>query len=73
MKVITTETIGSETDFLAPRYADSYVVNKGLIFTQTHNSSVAGRIVPFTVEQKGIYVLKAKGKRANLSRKIAID
>lgn len=51
LKVITTETIGSETDFLAPRYADSYIVNKGLIFVQTHNSSAAGWIVPFSEDR----------------------
>ena len=51
LKVITTETIESSTNFLAPRYAESYVVNKGLTYSQTRNESAAGWIVPFSEDR----------------------
>ncbi|MBQ8047573.1 MAG: SusF/SusE family outer membrane protein [Prevotella sp.] len=51
LKVITTEEIGSGTQYLVPRYTQSYVVNNGLPYTLTRNDSEETWIVPFAEDR----------------------
>ena len=51
LKVITTDGEQANTQYLAPRYFESYVVNKGLAYSKTRSAESAAWIVPFAEDR----------------------
>lgn len=51
LKVMTTETETSATQYLSPRNEDGYIVNNGLQYQQVRNASAAGWVVPFSEDR----------------------
>lgn len=58
-KIMTTPDGSGNTSYYAPRYPDSYVVNKGLAYTMTRSASAGSWVVPFT-EDRYKFVLDTK-------------
>lgn len=57
LRIATTEEINNDTRFVKPDYEDSYIVNNGLPYTLSRDSTSAEWIVPFNEDLFQIEVL----------------
>ena len=56
LKIMTTGKAGADTKYIAPKYVDSYIVNKGVETVQTADAAKAAWIVPFSEDRYRFYV-----------------
>ncbi len=56
LKIMTTEKAGADTKYIAPKYEDSYIVNKGIEAELTSDAGKASWVVPFAEDRYRFYV-----------------